>query len=79
MDETAYLQGSRAAWLTMLMECLKHLGYEASETEHARWIVERAGIVQTLRTICAEHGDNNWLDSDHLADVLRNNLASYLD
>ncbi len=73
-EEAVYQLGSRAAWITMLRECLRHLGHEATAAAHAGWIIERAETIQALRQLCAEHGDNDWPDDLHLADVINKHL-----
>lgn len=78
MDETAYIQGSQQAWLTMLRECLRQLGADHPDANAARWAVERAETVLMLRTVCAEFGDNDWPDTLHLADVIEKHLARHL-
>lgn len=77
-EDTAYVQGSRTAWAAMLQTCLQNLGYDASEVEHARWIVEREGAVSQLRSLCAKFGDNDWDDDLNLADVIDKHLGDYL-
>ena len=74
IDETAYIQGSRAAWLQMLRECLRNLSYSGNEAEAHDWILEREATVAALRELCAEHGDNDWPDDLHLADVINKHL-----
>ena len=78
MNEQDYTQGSRRAWLTMLTECVRHLGYETSEAKAAAWIVEREETVQRLRAVCAEHGDNDWDEDLHLTDVIEKHLWHHL-
>lgn len=75
MDETAYIQGSNAAWRRILAEAIRELGPEGTAE---RWRVERADIVAALRDICEDHGDNDWPDNLHLADVITKHLGRYL-
>lgn len=42
------------------------------------WTQERLEVVQILRELCAEFGDNDWKDKDHLRDVIEKHLAKYL-
>ena len=77
-DETSYTQGSQRAWLIMLGECLRNLGYGSPEHNAHRWILERADVVLKLREICREHGDNEWPDNLHLTDVLEKHLYRHL-
>lgn len=76
MNETDYVMGSNAAYSNMLALCLKHLGEE--ERDKTGWVVERAEIVHMLRMICEEHGDNDWPDDLHLADVIEKHLWRHL-
>jgi predicted secreted protein len=39
---------------------------------------EREDAVKLLREICEEHGDNDWADDLHLADVLEKHLYRHL-
>lgn len=77
MDE--YEQGSRSAWRTMLAECLRHLGYTGDDTQKLAWIAEREDAILALRRICAEHGDNDWPEDLHLADILDKHLERHLE
>jgi len=63
----------------MLQECLKHLGYDGSEAEKVRWIVEREAAISALRTVCAEVDDNGWPDDLHLSDIIENHVAPHID
>lgn len=77
-DETHYSQGSRAAWASMLAECLRQLGINDPEVRRMRWISEREAVVSQLRSICADYGDNDWPDDLHLGDVVSKHLANHL-
>lgn len=79
MDETAYTQGSQQAWLSMLRLCLRQLGADSLEATAPRWVVERTEAVLTLRTVCAEFGDNDWSDDLHLSDVIEKHLSRHLE
>jgi hypothetical protein len=78
VSEDDYERGSRAAWLSMLSHCLRHLGYDSPEAQKAGWILEREAAVAALRTACAEHGDNDWPVDLHLADVIEKHLMRHL-
>lgn len=79
MSEQEYINGSQRAWLTMLRECLRQLGTDNPEGAAAKWAAERAEIVLALRSVCAEHGDNDWPDDLNLADVIEKHLGRHLD
>ncbi len=78
MSEQDYELGSRRAWLFMLAECLRNLGYESSEAKAAAWVKERAEIVQVLRRVCEEYGDNEWPEHLNLSDVIEKHLWRHL-
>lgn len=85
-SEIDYVRGSKRAWLTMLSECLKHLGYDGlrqlgcddSEISRVKLVAERSETVLILRSLCKEFGDNDWSDDLHLADVIEKHLAIHL-
>ncbi len=77
-EEQAFLRGRRAAWVMMLDECLKRLGYDSPETKQVAWVSQREEIVAQLRDVCRDFGDNDWNDGDHLGDVIANNLGKHL-
>ena len=39
---------------------------------------ERAGVVVTLRALCADFGDNDWPDDLDIADVIEKHLSRHL-
>ena len=71
-------RGSRAAWLRMLSLCLRELGIDDPEAGKARWVSEREQTVAILRMACDEHGDNEWEENLHLADVIEKHLIRHL-
>ena len=77
-QEQVYIQGERAAWRSMLQECLKNLGYENPEAQKASWILEREAVIAQLRDVCESFGDNDWDENLHLADVVEKHLAKHL-
>ena len=72
-------EGAKAAWRTMLNMCLRELGSNDPDADRARWMSERAETVAMLRRVCGEHGDNDWPDDLHLADVIDKHLAVYFE
>jgi hypothetical protein len=77
--EDHYVRGANAAWTQMLQVCLKGLMFEGDlEAGRARWLIERAQAVHTLRMVCDDFGDNDWPDNLHLSDVIEKHLARYL-
>ena len=67
--EPHFVRGSRAAWVSVLRTCLRELGYEATETAHAKWVAERESTIATLRSAC---------DDLQLSDVIDNHLIPHL-
>jgi truncated hemoglobin YjbI len=67
-------EGQRHAWLTMLQECLRNLGYKDPSYDQASWVIERERAIAALRQVCAEHGDNDWSEDLSLADVISKHL-----
>lgn len=81
MDEEGelnYERGNRASWLSMLGECCRQLGYDDAEVQKVAWIKEREATVAALRSACEDHGDNEWPDNLHLADVVEKHLVRHL-
>lgn len=76
--DIAYTQGADRAWLRMLGECVRALGYNSPEHNANRWILERADAVLKLREICEDFGDNDWPSDLHLTDVLEKHLLRRL-
>ena len=77
-QEIAYTQGNRAAWQSLLSQCLRELGYDSPEANATRWAAEREAAIQSLRSICREHGDNEWDESLHLQDIIEKHLGDHL-
>lgn len=77
-EETAYSEGHRRAWRSMLAECLRQLGIDDAEAGHARYLVEREDAVAQLREVCRDYGDNDWPDDLHLGDVIEKHLSRRL-
>jgi hypothetical protein len=46
----------------------------AAQYEH-----ERAETIRLLRRVCRDHGDLDWTDELHLADIISKHLVRYLD
>jgi len=74
-----YIRGKRAAILKVLNSCLRELGIDDPVTMQSKWIAEREETVAMLRQVCAEHGDNEWPDDLHLADVVDKHLWNHLE
>lgn len=90
MDEDQkYLNGRRGAFNVMLIVCLTELGYlnqndetpkrDQIETGIKRWVSEREQAISTLRQVCADHGDNEWDETLHLADIIEKHLWRHIE
>lgn len=75
-NEAAYDEGGKAAWRTLLRTAMRELGAETPDA--ARLALERAEAIAALRRICSHHGDNDWPDNLHLADVIEKHLARHM-
>lgn len=78
MNEQDWVNGNRAAYASILRECLRQLGYDSPEATAAKWAAEREEIRALLRRVCEDYGDNDWPDDLHLADVIEKHLVRYL-
>jgi hypothetical protein len=77
-EEQAWIRGHRAALTSILSDCLTGLGYQDTEATRAKWIIEREQTIAKLREVCGDHGDNEWSEELHLADVIDKHLARHL-
>ena len=75
-EEEAYVRGSQAAWLRMALVCLSELPARGTAES---WRIERAQAIAMLRQVCEHHGDNDWPDDLHLADVIEKHLWRHLE
>jgi hypothetical protein len=73
-EEQAYLRGQRAVYLELLQTAMRALGYDDPQVQLAKWISEREQAIMALREKCEEHGDNEWDDDLHLADIINKHL-----
>lgn len=75
-----YIEGNRAAWRMLLVQCLGELGHEATDAAvaHARAVAHLEATRAELRRVCEEFGDNDWPDELHLADVVEKHLRTHL-
>lgn len=76
LHEPSYIEGSRMGWLHILSVALRELGQE--ERDKYGWIREREAAVAALRRVCRTHGDNDWPENLHLADVIEKHLERHL-
>jgi len=81
MDEQSYGIGRNRAYITIMMNCAKALGFDGTEalnTARVAWIEERQAAVNALRDLCETFGDNDWPDTLHLGNVIEKHLARHL-
>lgn len=74
-EEKAYVRGQRAVWCDLLRQAVRALG---ADGDAERWRIEREETVAMLRQVCEHHGDNDWPDDLHLADVIDKHLWRHL-
>jgi predicted secreted protein len=71
-------QGEKDAWLQIARQALRNLNGsdqgEPIEAKLLRLTVERREAVLALRSFCEDHGDNDWQDDLHMADVINKHL-----
>lgn len=79
MSEADYELGRKTGIAVILGECVRQLGITDLEADNARWVLERQATVAALRLACEDHGDNDWPDDLHLADVVEKHLVRHLD
>lgn len=75
-EEQDFVLGHRAALAGVVSHCVRELGYAGRTAES--FVAEREAVIPALRRICAEHGDNDWPDDLHLADIIEKHLAWHL-
>lgn len=78
MDEQSYEIGRNRAYITVMMDCARELGFdgiEALNVARVAWIEERQAAVTALRSLCETFGDNDWPDNLHLSDIIEKHLA----
>ena len=76
LDEQSYIQGQRQVWRALLAQANGALGMTGRTVESL--IAEREAAVAALRSLCGDHGDNDWESELHLADVIEKHLARHL-
>lgn len=78
-----YAEGRRRTLINLLSHTISELtGYTRPEdnvlVHLARAIEEREEAVAVLREVCKKHGDNDWTENLHLADVIERHLVRHL-
>jgi hypothetical protein len=75
-SEQSYLNGQRSAYLHMLSESLKGLGYKSAESREWNWVLEREEALAQLRI---NFPDAEFDSELHLADIIRKYIPSSED
>lgn len=77
--EQSWTNGNRSAWLRLLHQALRELGYKDTEATRAKWVCEREAAVAALRSFCKHWGDNDWAPDLNLSDVIEKHLRNYIE
>ena len=77
VDDADYSRGRKSMATEIMVRCRRELGgYDMADAD--RLMLERKAAIAVLRSICDEHGDNDWPDNLHLADIIEKHLGNYL-
>ena len=77
IKEQSYLLGERQAAIGQLRTIMGYLKVDEKRTKE-QYMLEREETVQALRDVCEDHGDNEWEENLHLADVVNKHLGRHL-
>ncbi len=77
-QEQLWIHGRKAAYESMLGNCLHAIGITDPIAQAAAYLEERIATIAYLRSVCADHGDNDWSDDLHIPDILEKHLMPYL-
>lgn len=78
-EESAYIQGERAALTRIMKTCAVELiGTDDPLAKVGHLVAEREAALAVLRRLCGEHGDLDWSEDMHLADIIEKHLGRYL-
>lgn len=83
MDEKSYEMGLCTARRMMLLHLLRSMDIKTDMTSLELRVtqleIERDEAISVMREICHNHGDNDWKDNLHLADILNKHLRNQLE
>lgn len=74
-EEKIHIEVRASALKEIIVHCqgkLRSLGVELKTDE--QFSPERIDIIQTLRSLCKDHGDNDWTEDLHISDILDKHL-----
>lgn len=77
-EESAYVQGQQTLALAIFRSITPYLPKGTVERDAAALRIERAEAIVALRDICREHGDSEWPDDMHIADIINKHLSHHL-
>lgn len=78
-EEAAYVQGRKSVLREQLTIALRELCAGGEGWDREFLLKERADAIAALRSVCGDHGDNNWQDNLYLSDIINKHLADHLD
>ena len=86
LTESHFIRGERSALIRQLLNVLSELSIPYTDIDNApenlmtiaRLTMEREGTIAILRSICEDHGDNDWDETLHLSDVIDKHLGRHL-
>lgn len=87
LTESHYLRGQRSALIHQLHNVLRELSIPYTVIDDApenlmaiaRLTLERENTISALRSVCENHGDNDWNNDLYLPDIINKHLGDYLD
>lgn len=71
--ERGHQQGETSAWTEIALIAINKL--HVDDKAYAGLVVWKSQTIAALRRLCDEFGDNEWPDTLHPADVLKNHLG----
>lgn len=77
MSEKNNIDGRKKALLEIIENCMRELEYDYfySVTELT---IERNQTIETLRSLCEKHGDQDWECNTHIKDIIEKHLINHL-
>jgi hypothetical protein len=79
-QEKYFILGKGKAFKKIIIDCqnaLAGLGIKLKTKDE--FDQERIDIIDTLRSVCGEIGDNDWDDDLHISDIINKHLVCYID
>lgn len=76
-EEQAWQRGRKSAFRSIVGEAAREMTGKGMKLAAA--MMQLHDTREALRRVCEDHGDNDWSDDLHLADVIEKHLARHLD